>query len=257
MSNQPLPDRNFDDIAQRFSRTIYATARGRLRLKALALDFADLQVPIHNAQVLDIGGGQGQFSLQLAQMGAHISLCDLSADMLQLAQDQFQAANLPIHIKHCPLQEVAAHFPNQYDIVLNHAVLEWLEAPIEALPLLANKVKNGGFLSLMFYNKHGHVWRQLMNGAVDDPLGANPKLRAEGNAPQHPLDPELIERELSALGFTLLRWRGIRCIHDHMPQKVRERVGEEAIEQSDLKFGILEPYRQFGRYLHFLAKKRA
>ena len=34
-------DRNFDDLAERFSRTIYATPRGQLRLMALEQDFSD------------------------------------------------------------------------------------------------------------------------------------------------------------------------------------------------------------------------
>lgn len=252
---ESIPDRNFDDLASRFARTIYATPRGRIRLAALTQDFADLNIALHNARVLDIGGGQGQFSLQLAQRGAQIHLCDISAEMLRLAQDQFTAAGMPLISQHCSLQDTATVFPQQYDIVLNHAVLEWLEQPLAALPLLTGRVKPGGWLSLMFYNRDGHIWRQLMNGGVDDPLGANPKLREEGNAPQHPLDAGTIEQALLTLGFRVERWRGIRCVHDHMPQKIRERIGEDALTKADLEYGLQEPYRRLGRYVHFLARR--
>lgn len=248
-------DRNFDDIAQRFTRTIYDSPKGRLRLAALNQDFSDCAINVTDQQVLDIGGGQGQFALQLAQQGAQIHLCDISQEMLALAQHNFAKAQLSADIRQGTLQEVNQLWPQSFDVVLNHAVLEWLEQPLAALPLLAAKVKSGGHLSLMFYNLHGHIWRQLMNGGLDAPLGANPKLRSAGNAPHHPLDPAIIQNELEALGFTLLRWRGIRCIHDHMPQKIRERVGEDAYTQADLAYGLLEPYRQFGRYVHFLARK--
>ncbi|CBL46019.1 Putative rRNA methylase [gamma proteobacterium HdN1] len=250
------PDRNFNELATRFRNTIYATARGRLRLAALTQDFADLNVLTPDARVLDIGGGQGQFCLALAQQGAQIHLCDISQEMLQIANEQFAENRLPLHSAHCALQDVDNAFPGNFDIVLNHAVLEWLENPLDALPILAQKVRPDGWLSLMFYNLHGHVWRQLMNGGLNDPLGANPKLRKHGNAPQHPLDPEILQRELEKLGFEILRWRGIRCIHDHMPQKVRERVGPEALADADLAYGLKEPYRQLGRYVHFLARKR-
>lgn len=252
-------DRNFDDLAARFSRTIYATPRGKLRLLALTQDFEDckeaMKNPLSDASVLDIGGGQGQFSLSLAQQGAQISLCDISDEMLKLARDQFNAANLPLTTELCSLQEAAETFPNTYDIVLNHAVLEWLENPFEALPLLAAKVKPGGVLSLMFYNLHGHQWRQLMNGRTHAPKESNPRLRQEGNAPQHPLDPNAIQNALEALGFELIRWRGIRCVHDHMHQKIRERIGQDTVNTSDLEVGLQEPYRRLGRYVHFLLKK--
>ncbi len=249
------PDRNFDDLATRFSRTIYATPRGQLRLLALRTDFADLAIPLKKTSVLDIGGGQGQFSLELAQQSAAVSLCDISAEMLQLAKDQFAAANLPLTSAQCSLQQVDDFFPGRYDIVLNHAVLEWLEDPFAALPLLTDKVKPGGWLSLMFYNLHGHQWRQLMNGRTHAPASANPRLRQEGNAPQHPLDPAAIETHLLQLGLAVKRWRGIRCVHDHMHQKIRDRIGQDKVNQADLAFGLQEPYRQFGRYVHFLAQK--
>lgn len=255
-SNELQQDRNFDDLAQRFSRTIYATPRGQLRLAALRQDFSDLNIDLPNRQVLDIGGGQGQFSLYLAQQQAHVSLCDISEEMLALARDQFAAEQLPLISKHCGLQQCAEAFPQQYDVVLNHAVLEWLEQPFAALQLLAERVKPGGWLSLMFYNLHGHQWRQLMNGRTHAPASANQHLRESGNAPQHPLDPDQIQHHLEQLGFELKRWRGIRCVHDHMHQKIRERIGQDKVNQSDLEFGLQEPYRRLGRYVHFLAQKQ-
>lgn len=255
MNDLSAPDRNFDDLAARFSRTIYDTPRGQLRLLALQQDFADLKISCQQAQVLDIGGGQGQFSLLLAQQGARISLCDISAEMLSLAQTRFAEAAQPLLWKQCPIQDCADVFPQQYDIVLNHAVLEWLEEPLSALEQLAQRVKPNGWLSLMFYNLHGHQWRQLMNGRTHAPASANSYLRHAGNAPQHPIDPLQVQNTIEQLGFRIHRWRGIRCVHDHMNQKIRERIGQEAINQADLAFGLQEPYRQLGRYVHFLAQK--
>lgn len=248
-------DRNFDNLSDRFQRTIYDSPRGQLRLLALQQDFADLAIPLTQAQVFDIGGGQGQFSLQLAKQGAAIHLCDISDAMLTEAKLAFAAEQQPLVAQVCSLQDCAAIFPNTYDIVLNHAVLEWLSQPLAALPLLADRVKPGGWLSLMFYNLHGHRWRQLMNGRIHDPEGANEHLQTAGNSPQQPLDPKEVEQHLTALGFRIERWRGIRCIHDHMHQKIRERIGQDPIIQADLEFGLQEPYRQLGRYVHFLARK--
>lgn len=253
MSHQP--DRNFDDLAKRFQRTIYQHPKGRLRLAALQQDFSDLAIPIANHQVLDIGGGQGQFALSLAEQGAHITLTDISAEMLEHAENLFASAQLPLRSQQCALQDIHQHYPESFDLVLNHAVLEWLEEPLSALPILTSKVAEQGYLSLMFYNLHGHVWRQLMNGRTNAATTSNPRLRKEGNAPQHPLDPHLVIQHLQQLGFTVLRQRGIRCVYDHMHQKIRDRIGEDAFTQADLEYGLKEPYWQLGRYVHLLAQR--
>lgn len=251
-----MKDRNFDPIAQRFTRTIYEHPKGRLRLAALQQDFQDCLPSLAQAKVLDLGGGQGQFSLWLAQQGADIYLNDVSSEMLAIAQQQFAAQQLSLMTAHCSLQEVNQHWPQTFDLVLNHAVLEWLAEPFAALSFIATKVAPNGYLSLMFYNLHGHVWRQLMNGRTEHSQSSNQRLRAEGNAPQHPLDPQQVIEHLEQQGFSVLRWRGVRCVYDHMHEKIRQRIGEEKYAQADLTFGLQEPYRQFGRYVHVLAQKQ-
>ena len=250
-----MTDRNFDPIAQRFTRTIYQHPKGRLRLAALQQDFRDLLPDCQNQQVLDLGGGQGQFSLWLAQQGAQIYLNDLSSEMLALAEQSFSEQSLPLSCLHAPLQEVDQYWPQSFDLVMNHAVLEWLAEPMLALELIANKVAEGGHLSLMFYNLHGHVWRQIMNGRTEHSETSNPRLRQEGNAPQNPLAPNDVFSWLENRGFRILRWRGIRCIYDHMHEKIRQRLGEMAYSDADLSFGLQDPYRQLGRYVHVFAQK--
>lgn len=257
MNNPLRPDRNFDDLSDRFRRTIYETPRGQLRLAALRADFAAFAGNMDSRVVRDLGGGQGQYALELAQQGARVELCDISSEMLAAASANFAEAGLPLSAACCPIQQAHEHFAGQADVVMNHAVLEWLEQPFDVIPQIADHVRDGGLLSLMFYNLHGHRWRQLMNGNPEDPEGANPKLRDQGNAPQHPLDPDAVMACLQELDFEILQWRGIRCIHDHMPQKVRERIGYERIESADLTWGVQDPYRQLGRYIHVLARKSA
>lgn len=249
------PDRNFDDLAERFQKTIYDTPKGQLRLSALKADFEQLAIPCAQQSVLDLGGGQGQFSHWLASKQANVHLCDVSEDMINRAQQRFKQSNLPLKAVCCPLQSADEYFNQTYPIVLNHAVLEWLEQPFQALEQITRFVAPQGWISLMFYNLHGHQWRQLMNGRTHAPKSANQRLRREGNSPQHPLDPQAVMSALASHGFSIKRWRGIRCIHDHMHQKIRERIGQEAVNKADLEFGLQDPYRQLGRYIHVVAQR--
>ncbi|WP_416146210.1 methyltransferase, partial [Pseudomonas aeruginosa] len=51
-----------------------------------------------------------------------------------------------------------------YDLVLCHAVLEWLAEPHAILPVLHQLCAPGGWLSLAFYNRDALIYRNLLKG---------------------------------------------------------------------------------------------
>ncbi len=69
----------FDDIAEKFSRNIYGTTKGQLRQAILWQDLEPLlaQLGPGPLRVLDAGGGEGQTAIKVAQLGHHVTLCDL------------------------------------------------------------------------------------------------------------------------------------------------------------------------------------
>ena len=83
-----MQDRNFDDIAEKFSRNIYGTTKGQLRQAILWQDLEPLlaQLGPGPLRVLDAGGGEGQTAIKVAQLGHHVTLCDLSAEMVARAR---------------------------------------------------------------------------------------------------------------------------------------------------------------------------
>ncbi len=250
-------DRNFDDIAQHFANTIYQTPRGQFRLAALEKDFKQFILPAQGLPVLDLGAGQGQFALYLAQQGLQLSFCDHSKAMLDTAIAQFEQAKLPYNAYLCTLQDINLHAPNQFPLVLNHAVLEWLDKPFFALDIMLNKVALGGWFSLMCYQQSGHIWRQLMNGRLENPKGSNARLKKTGNAPKHSFIRSQIIDYIQQQGFSLKHQRGIRCIYDHMHQKIRQKMNPQTLLQTDLEYGLQEPYLSLGRYVHLLFKRDA
>ena len=83
-----MQDRNFDDIAEKFSRNIYGTTKGQLRQAILWQDLEPLlaQLGPGPLRVLDAGGGEGQTAIKVAQLGHHVTLCDLSAEMVEIGR---------------------------------------------------------------------------------------------------------------------------------------------------------------------------
>ncbi len=83
-----MQDCNFDDIAEKFSRNIYGTTKGQLRQAILWQDLEPLlaQLGPGPLRVLDAGGGEGQTAIKVAQLGHHVTLCNLSAEMVARAR---------------------------------------------------------------------------------------------------------------------------------------------------------------------------
>ncbi|MFA0678147.1 methyltransferase domain-containing protein, partial [Vibrio sp. 10N.222.51.A6] len=165
-------DRNFDDIAHKFAKNIYGSDKGEIRqcivwedLEQALSKFDQSASPLH---VLDAGGGLAQMSQKIATLGHNVSLCDLSSEMLKLAEESISEAGLLEQYRfiHSPVQKVAEHLEEKVDFVMFHAVMEWLADPKQALDLLLEQVKPGGIASIMFYNHHGLVLKNVICGNI-------------------------------------------------------------------------------------------
>lgn len=125
-----MQDRNFDDIAEKFSRNIYGTTKGQLRQAILwqDLDRVLAEIGPQKLRVLDAGGGEGQTAIKMAERGHQVILCDLSAQMIDRAKQAAEAKGVSDNMQfiHCAAQDVASHLETPVDLILFHAVLEWV-----------------------------------------------------------------------------------------------------------------------------------
>lgn len=259
-------DRNFDDLAPRFARNVYGALKGALRLAVLRRDFeAVLPQALHNAggqplRVLDAGGGQGQFALQLAACGHALTLCDISSAMLALAQEEAAVQQLAdVAFVHSSIQalaaEVRAGVREPFDLVICHAVLEWVVDQPGLLQDLRSLVRCEGLLSLTFYNRHGLIMKNLLRGRRPPILDAAFVPSAGSLTPTRPLDPQQVLRWLDTAHWQHLCHSGIRVFHDLLLTPEGRAMPEDTLVALELELSQQEPYRALGRYQHVLAKR--
>jgi S-adenosylmethionine-dependent methyltransferase len=69
-------------------RAIFTAPQNQLRQAILWQDLEPLlaQLGPGPLRVLDAGGGEGQTAIKVAQLGHHVTLCDLSAEMVARAR---------------------------------------------------------------------------------------------------------------------------------------------------------------------------
>lgn len=127
------------------------------------------------------------------------------------------------------------------------------------LQIIAGKVKAGGYLSLMFYNRNAMVYQNVLRGGWRLPAIIDDRYIGAGNrlSPPHPLFPHHVCEWLTDNGFELICHSGIRVFSDYLPASARAETDVKDLYQLEKQYCRLPAYRDLGRYVHFLAKKTA
>ena len=169
------------------------------------------------------------------------------------------------------------------DLILFHAVVEWMANPRTALQVLGRLLRLQGHLSVLFYNRNALIWRHLMNGNFDraDDMGTSvatsnsahptasrdatdgesgarrkrPKQRA-ALTPHNPQDGPTLEAWMKEdLGLEIRAWSGIRMLHDHIESSKRPGIPYSGLLAAERHWGQIEPYRSLARYIHMLGQR--
>ncbi|EGU60349.1 putative S-adenosyl-L-methionine-dependent methyltransferase [Vibrio nigripulchritudo ATCC 27043] len=257
-------DRNFDDIAHKFAKNIYGSEKGDIRQtivwEDLIVALSELNDESRRLKILDAGGGLGQMSQKIAQRGHDVTLCDLSSEMLKLARADIEKHGLlsQYQLVHSPVQEIEQHLTEKVDMVLFHAVMEWLGDPKTALEKVLEQIKPGGVGSIMFYNHHGLVLKNVICGNIPHILEGMPHRKRFKLQPQKGLKPEEVYQWIEDAGFEICGKSGIRSFHDYIGNM--EYMGDYQFEDVlalERQLCRQEPYLSLGRYIHVWAKRKA
>lgn len=250
-------DRNFDDITSKFAQNIYGTTKGKIReeivwqdLVAILHDFPQEQ----KLTILDAGGGQGQIACKLAKLGHQVTICDISQQMLDIAKESAEKDNLTLNYINAPIQQLAPDLKHTFDIVICHAVLEWVHEPQELLSSLKSLLKAQGTLSLMFYNYHGLLFRTVTLGNFGYVQAGLTKRKKKTLSPDYPRHPNDVYLWLADLDFTLTQKTGIRVFHDYLVDKQKQQTRFDELLAIEKQFCRQEPYLSLARYIHVVAK---
>lgn len=246
-------DHIFEGRAERFSNRIYGTAKGQLRLELVWRDMCE-QLPLTHSRlrVWDAGGGLGQISQRLALQGHSVVLSEPSADMLALARQ-----SLPESVD-CRQETLQAHIEaggGGYDLVVCHAVLEWLAEPQAALQQLLDSLRPGGHLSLLFYNINAIALANMVKGNLYK-VSREDFIGAEGSfTPPFPQKPDELLASLHSRGVDVVSKRSVRFAYDLMARALRDERSLEDVMAVEWQYGAREPYWQLGRYVHFVCRR--
>jgi len=253
------PDRCFDGIASTFEEEIYGTTKGRVRLEVLWTDLVTEAPEIARGGLscLDAGGGAGRMAVRLAQSGNKVVLSDPSTEMLSRAEAAIRKAGLLdlVSLVRSPIQELHRHVGDQFDIVLCHAVLEWLEDPKATLGQLLKFLKPRGRLSLLFYNSNAALQRRVFRGECTEAVRELQDGCARRDNGCLPLVEAVVRAWLEEFGFAVRSKAGIRIFHDYLPDGLRTPERLRDLLEAEKTFRKEEPFASLGHHLHLVCER--
>ena len=246
-------DRNFDDIADHFAKKVYGSLKGQIRLAVLKRDLHTC-LPNKPLHILDVGAGLAQISLDLS-VNHQVIISDISQNMIDKAKEAAHKKGVNPTFIVAPYQELPQHLHTQkFDVILCHAVLEWLASPEDIMAFFDEYLSEGGLISLCFYNPISLIYRNLIMGNFYQLM--HPKPADKGSlTPNNPVSYDTVAGWLAARGYDIVCTSGIRVFSDYAPLKRGGLTNAEAVIEMELKYSQTHPFWQMGRYLHVLAKK--
>ena len=251
-------DRNFDGKSTAFERDIYGSSKGFIRTQVLWEDMIT-QIPElaeGGLSVLDAGGGSGHLAVQMARVGNTVVLCDPSQEMLDIARQAARETEImgELTFVQATIRELSDQLQRRFQLVVCHAVLEWLGEPRAAPQQLAGLMDPAGQLSLMFYNFNSSLFKRAVRGQFSEALQeidlpAAP--RADGAMPIREQD---VLDWVRAAGLDVQHRAGIRIFHDH----IQDRLGENELRgllDLELKCRAKEPFASLAQHIHLVCRR--
>ncbi|MFF2631111.1 methyltransferase domain-containing protein [Kitasatospora griseola] len=136
---------------------------------ALERRSAELGRPV--LEVVDTGGGTGNFAVPVARLGHRVTVVDPSPDALFALERRAAEAGVTdlVRAVQGDTQTLPELVPaGSVDAVLCHGVLEVVDDPAEALGHLVGTLGKGGLVSLLAANRNGAVLARAVAGQFTD-----------------------------------------------------------------------------------------
>ncbi|MEU3046541.1 MULTISPECIES: methyltransferase [unclassified Streptomyces] len=215
--------------------------------------------------VLDTGGGTGNFAVPLARLGHRVTVVDPSPNALFALERRAAEAGVAERVRGVQgdvhgLFDVVGR--EGFDAVLCHGVLEYVDDPAEGLRNTVDALRPGGALSLLAAGLGGAVLARALAGhfteahrALDDPDGR----WGEGDPVPRRFTAEQLTELVSATGAEVSAVHGVRIFADLVPGVLvdTEPGALEALLRLEAAAAELAAFRSVATQLHVLAERRA
>ena len=239
------------------------TPSGRLRSE-LAWENLRRFLPSNASKqlALDIGGGTGFASVQLARMGYEVMLLDLSKEMLRIAREQVGHSGVPTRISFC--YGDASHLSElfdaeSFDVVVCHNLLEFSENPSAIVRGINNVMRKDGLLSVLVRNRAGEVLKNAIKSrgwkSALANLTAEMALDSLYDEPVRVFTLAEIHELLVRAGLEVVAEHGVRVFCDYIDLENVADAEFSQIFELESALGVRSEFAAIARYIQAIARR--
>lgn len=212
--------------------------------------------------VLDTGGGSGNFAVPVARLGHRVTVVDPSPNALFALERRAAEASVADRV-HGVQGDAHGLFDvverGGYDAVLCHGVLEYVDDPAESLRNAVAALRADGFLSLLAAGLGGAVLQRALAGhftearqALGDPDGR----WGEGDPVPRRFTAEQLTALVEGAGLSVGAVHGVRVFADLVPGVLvdTETAALDALLQLEATAAALPAFHSVATQLHVLGE---
>jgi 2-polyprenyl-3-methyl-5-hydroxy-6-metoxy-1,4-benzoquinol methylase len=214
--------------------------------------------------VLDTGGGTGNFAVPVARLGHRVTVVDPSPDALFALERRAAEAGVTdlVHAVQGDTQTLLDLVePGSIDAALCHGVLEVVDDPGEALGCLTAVLRKAGLVSLLAANRDGAVLARAVAGRFTEARHALEDESGRWGAGD-PMPRRFTAEELTGLvgaaGLRVVSVHGIRVFADLVPGASADTDSGalEALLRLEEAVAQQPAFRAVATQVHLLAELR-
>lgn len=215
-------------------------------------------------QVLDAGGGNGLDAIPFAAQGHPVAVLDYSTEMLAEARRNAEANHVVerMTFHQADLKSISTLFSEaQFDLILCHNVLQYVDEVTEALDVLCRALRPGGLISLICVNRYSESYRlalmQMNFEAAQAHLDATTIMSNVFGVPVHVYSGEELGQFLQQVGCSVLGQYGLLCVCGYIPNNdiKYDPAFFAHLERLEQMMTDKYPYYLLGRYTQVIARK--
>ncbi len=241
------------------------TPAGRLRSELAWENMRPfLPAGVSQRRALDVGGGTGFASMQLARNGFEVVLLDGSEEMLRIAREQAEAGGEKQGISFCCAD--AGQLPELFDAesfnaVVCHNLLEYVESPAVTVRDIARVLRENAMLSVLVRNRAGEVLRAAIKSGDWELAAAN--LSAETvvenlyGKPVRIFSLAEVRDLVVRAGLEVVAELGVRVFFDYANLEDLADASYAQVFELESELGARCEFAAIARYIQVIARRAA
>ncbi len=215
-------------------------------------------------RILDIGGGNGVDAISLAAQGHSVAILDPSAELLEEARHNAQAAGVSERMEFygAEIASIPKLLPQgAFEVILCHNVLQYVNDLRAAIETICHSLVPGGLISIICINRYSEPYRmalqQLRPDAAYEKLNTTAIFSSVFKIDVRAYTAEEMSRAFQEVGCDVLAQYGLRCVFDYIPNNDLKNDPAFFAELERLEYAMSEmyPYYLLARFFQLIVQK--